>query len=1607
MKMRLHFMVAATVMSVAAAVSLRAQDGRQPFRDNEFITEWYVCGPFPMDENHNINTDFLAAAGGETNPFLEFRGKFPSISVADGEVGWKRVVGDSGGKLDFNPLFTSINSNIAYAATYIVCDRETPVMLKAGSDDRLKVWVNGLLVDQFLNTRGAIVDEDLMPVVFHKGENLVVAKVDNGGGAWDLYLRFEETMNSVDGTVYVSDPMSGIDARRPGPKRIRDSYDVLVYNYSPDSLRSPLRLSASCGTDKKDGQSVVVSSMAPYESRWVKVFNEADLSEDTEVVRTVITASTGKGQVSMPVEVPASWYGSTYYFLQGFHVDPVWRNSQAGYQPVCYSNMTQNLAALDADSLYQFFVHEIPYLKPYYDEHPEQRAKIRKNVRNGRIALGGSYNQPAEVTVSGETVVRNILYGRLFHENVLGDTARIYMPWDVFGHVVQMPQILDKAEFEGMVFERGEYRDPNVKVPGLSELYSGMAPDGTRMLTKNVSYTYRIRNTGDFKTQDEDLRRKSVAHLKEQMSQIPGIKSDFRVNAYDFKSPTAWLVGNLGQYKTTVPAIDFKSHGAEAYFNGIRSQMESGEITVPVASRDRSQYNEGCDLSRLDLKIGNRIAENTIVEAEKFASVANLMGAPYPAEKLDKAWRQVLYNSHHDGVTGCCSDVPYLGMVEGYMEAISLGQVALYDALENISSKVDTRAKGNAVPLVVFNSLNWIRTDIVQHSAEFEKGIRGFVIKDETGRLCPVVIDKANIKDGKIYEAEFSFVAADVPSVGYRTFWLEESKSTPPMFDEIISDTIRTIANERYAITVDESMGGGIVSLKDKSDGKEYIDLKNGYPGNEIILLKQGNGFEPAWRFITTGEKYFLKDRPCQIKVTKNPLYSMITVTNEMQNMKRCVREIRLYNDVERIDFDTWFVGYDGMDRHNLVENDPRPRQNDRDLFVVGFPVGLEGSVPVLDDKYATKAWITGKEPFNYVSSATMWTSMHSMNGAYQWFDHSSSVTLDFGSAGSVGVPPCEILTVRGSEEQALGATLMEALAKRGVPATPSFDDVERSYDIQYRRFCFSIGTPSSNKYSEKLLSRLTSDEYARFMQNVNADGYAFLFMHDENVDEAWFDYPVLIIMGKDSENTKNAVEHIVLALSRNPTVFLDEEVCMGEITHSVPDNGFAILNHGNLPVSSEPDGTMVLALMHTVPWQNPILKWTHDFPERKTHHFEYSIIPHKGTWRDASMVRRGYEYNNPLRAVTVTRHDGDLPPSHSFFSTGGDANVVVTAIKPKTAGKESFSARKPTDVSNGLIMRYYETDGGDGTVNVTSAFTIKSAKRVNLVERKPSIVPFDSHGIEMNIGANSIETIFMDLDRAVIKGKEESPSERYYMSYWQHDVGAAPAGGLGVGVKILDKVECFHEERPVIQQTRIAVINDFTDTTATGKVRIETPYGIRAVPEMFDFEVAPNSETIYTVTLLMSDIYTRKGFIRASIEYDGDEIFDVKEYDMLDKKFGLDMSVPVDEPRLTWDVSREGNSLNVTVSNPFNQRITGEVSMIGPMETWGMKDVNSVSYCEIAPARIAFDLDAGMSETYCFDIVSYGNIPSEYENFWIVAKLSYFGYTDYKAAVGNLDMID
>ena len=79
---------------------------------------------------------------------------------------------------------------MAYAFAVIKCDRDTYALLKTGSNDRLKVWLNGKLVNYCSQPRAGSPDEDFIPVSLKKGENLFLAKVDQIGGGWWLYARF-------------------------------------------------------------------------------------------------------------------------------------------------------------------------------------------------------------------------------------------------------------------------------------------------------------------------------------------------------------------------------------------------------------------------------------------------------------------------------------------------------------------------------------------------------------------------------------------------------------------------------------------------------------------------------------------------------------------------------------------------------------------------------------------------------------------------------------------------------------------------------------------------------------------------------------------------------------------------------------------------------------------------------------------------------------------------------------------------------------------------------------------------------------------------------------------------------------------------------------------------------------------------------------------------------------------------------------------------------------------------------------------------------------------------------------------------------------------------
>ena len=99
----------------------------------------------------------------------------------------------------------------------------------------------------------------------------------------------------------------------------------------------------------------------------------------------------------------------------------------------------------------------------------------------------------------------------------------------------------------------------------------------------------------------------------------------------------------------------------------------------------------GKDVSFIDTKQAQRLAENTLLTAEKFATLASLLGARYPSEATDKAWRQLLFGAHHDGITGSESDQVYLDLMGGWREAAGARpRRALDGALDHLGRRIDT-----------------------------------------------------------------------------------------------------------------------------------------------------------------------------------------------------------------------------------------------------------------------------------------------------------------------------------------------------------------------------------------------------------------------------------------------------------------------------------------------------------------------------------------------------------------------------------------------------------------------------------------------------------------------------------------------------------------------------------------------------------------------------------------------------------------------------------------------------------------------------------------------------------------------------------------------------
>ncbi|MHC4682153.1 MAG: hypothetical protein ACYTEK_26100 [Planctomycetota bacterium] len=178
-----------TISKTKPDLSAATYDGLKP---GKFMREWLFLGLiqipwdgetyFPDEEASNKFFD------DESLNLEQFESE---VRIGENDYEWSYLYSEYG-VVDLTQVYDDWFV-VAYAWAQIDMPEETHGVLGIGSDDSVKVWLNGKLVHRNLVTRGVIPDNDRVPVTFRKGKNQLVLKILNTGGPWGFACRLLES----------------------------------------------------------------------------------------------------------------------------------------------------------------------------------------------------------------------------------------------------------------------------------------------------------------------------------------------------------------------------------------------------------------------------------------------------------------------------------------------------------------------------------------------------------------------------------------------------------------------------------------------------------------------------------------------------------------------------------------------------------------------------------------------------------------------------------------------------------------------------------------------------------------------------------------------------------------------------------------------------------------------------------------------------------------------------------------------------------------------------------------------------------------------------------------------------------------------------------------------------------------------------------------------------------------------------------------------------------------------------------------------------------------------------------------------------------------------
>ncbi len=508
-------------------------------------------------------------------------------------------------------------------------------------------------------------------------------------------------------------------------------------------------------------------------------------------------------------------------------------------------------------------------LEDFINIEPLKKDRLSSLLKENRLKAGPWYTMPDEFLTSGESLITNLILGMRISKDLGIETWKYGFLCDIFGHIAQMPQILNGFNIYGALVGRG------TNYHNCPSHFLWQSPDNSSCITfkvpEEVGYgTFWYDVLADYVTGIDDSwdnlinRSRNYIDNELQRSDIPYVVLMDSMDHERIHHIAPKLCEELAKIYDCPVEIDDLSKIVDEikpYYSTL--PIKAGElIETAKANVIHNMLITNTLSSRFDIKKSNDICQSLLEKwANPIVAVVSIKNKIIPKTFIDTAYKYLIKNHAHDSICGCSIDEVHQDMAYRFRQTEQIAKTATEYGLSDIVglkkktsapvSKVINETDGTK-RVVIFNPLPFERNEVVTVDIDFEKDysfkynepsgierINSFKLIDYSGKERPYSLNNITTN---AYHAEYTgYYSIEVdlynisfetklPAFGYSEYKLVPCNHPVRYLDEI-SNNEWSAENEYISLKINKD---GTINITDKLTNTSYNNLLSFIDDGEV-----------------------------------------------------------------------------------------------------------------------------------------------------------------------------------------------------------------------------------------------------------------------------------------------------------------------------------------------------------------------------------------------------------------------------------------------------------------------------------------------------------------------------------------------------------------------------------------------------------------------------------------------------------------------------------------------------------------------------------------------------------------------------------------------------